>query len=76
MEHQHDTRQHGKKLLVLIAALIGWGIAVLWSWNTFAVELLSQPTMEFRHALALELFVLSVASVFPITQRFLDGQAS
>jgi len=69
MEHPHDTKRHGKTILMALAIVIGGGIALHWGWNTFAVELLSQQAMKFKHALALELLLLSVATVFPLTWR-------
>jgi hypothetical protein len=41
-------------------ALLG-GVAVLWSWNTVAADLLGAPVIAFRHALALLLLVVTLA---------------
>lgn len=66
----HDHRHLGRTLALMFMLLTGGGIAILWGWNTFAVEILSQQAMQFRHALALELFVLSVAGACSIAWRF------
>jgi hypothetical protein len=66
----HDHRHLGRTLALMFILLTVGGIAILWGWNTFAVEILSQRTMQFRHALALELFVLSVAGACSIAWRF------
>lgn len=69
MRHPHNAKRHGRTILLTLVVLFGGGIALLWGWNTFAVELLSQPAMKFKHALALELLLLCVAAAFPLTWR-------
>jgi len=67
--HHHDYKHLGRTLALALTILTGSCIAILWGWNTFAVEILSQQTMKFKHALALELFVLSVAGACSIAWR-------
>lgn len=74
MEIDHSHKKHGKTLALAIAALLGGGIALLWGWNTFAVEILSQQEMRFKHALALELLVLSVAVMIPMAWRLFGSR--
>jgi len=69
MKNQIDYKRHGRAFLMGIAILTGVSIALLWGWNTFAVDMLSQQAMRFKHALALTLLLLSVAGVFPIAWR-------
>ena len=47
-----QSKRHGKNLGIALFALLVWAIAGLWSWNTFAVELLGLSEMAYRHALA------------------------
>jgi hypothetical protein len=75
MEIDHSHRKHGKTLVLAMAVLFGGSIALLWGWNTFAVEVLSQQEIEFRHALALELLVLSIAGVIPIAWRLVGNRS-
>lgn len=64
---QHSKR-HGRTLVIGLLAILVWGIAALWSWNTFAVELLDLPEMAYRHALALGILVLSVGGLLTLPQ--------
>lgn len=55
---------HAGRLGSLVVTLLALGTvatALQWGWNTVAADLLAQPPMHFRHALALELTILSVA---------------
>ena len=58
-----ETKRHGRTLGIAFVAMLLWGVAALWSWNTFAVELLGLPEMAYRHALALGIFALSVGGL-------------
>ncbi|WP_171052557.1 hypothetical protein [Ruegeria sediminis] len=55
-----QSKRHGRTLVIGLLAVFVWGIAALWSWNTFAVELLGLPEMAYRHVLALGILGLSV----------------
>lgn len=74
MSNSHDYGLHGRKLLIGIAVLAVSSIGLMWGWNTFAVDLLSQQRMEFRHALALEFFLLAVAATVPLTWRVFSAR--
>lgn len=65
--HRSERRWHGAATVILL--LLGVAIALHWGWNGFAVELLSQEAMTFKHALALEVSLLAVASLFPLAWR-------
>ncbi|WP_299616367.1 hypothetical protein [uncultured Tateyamaria sp.] len=58
-----ESKRHGRTLGIALVAILLWGVAALWSWNTFAVELLGLPEMAYRHALALGTLVLSVGGL-------------
>ncbi len=49
----------------VVFTLAGLGLAttaLLWGWNTFAVEMLAKPSMQFKHALALEILLAALAA--------------
>ena len=76
MTTHHLKSGHRRKAILWIGLLFASSIAVLWGWNTFAVELLAQEPMRFKHALALQFLVLSVASALPLIRAlFRPGQA-
>jgi hypothetical protein len=53
--------EHGRKGMRLARALsfvLLAAVAVLWSWNTVAVDLFAAPSMTYRHALALLLLAM------------------
>lgn len=49
------------------------GIVIHWGWNTFAVEILGASPLQFKHSIALELLVLAVASLFPLSWRLVGA---
>lgn len=54
---------HGRTVIMSLIAILFGGVAILWSWNTIAVDLFSQPAMEFRNAVAVELLLIAVGSL-------------
>jgi len=58
-----QSKRHGKIFGIALFALVVWSIAALWSWNSFAAELLGLPEMAYRHALALGILVLSAGGL-------------
>jgi hypothetical protein len=65
-----ETKGHGRTIIMsLIAVFIG-AIAILWSWNTIAVDMFAQPEMEFRHAIAVELLIIAAGSLFSLSNLF------
>jgi hypothetical protein len=74
MKIDHSHKKHGKSLALAIAGLLGGSIALLWGWNTFAVEILSQQEMRLKHALALELLILSLAAMIPMAWRLFGNR--
>ena len=74
MKHHHVHGGRARALLITLLALGLAATALLWGWNTFAVELLAQPAMHLRHALALELTVLSVAGTASLAGRLVAAR--
>jgi len=72
MTHEHQ-RGRGKAIAIAIGVFLLAGIVIHWGWNTFAVEILSASPLQFKHSIALELLVLAVASLFPLTWRLLGA---
>ncbi len=72
-----ETDNKGYKMTIAILVAIGVlfvsGVLILWSWNTFAVDLFQAPKMQFRHALAIELLAASIAAIFGLTLRLSSG---
>ena len=57
-EHRRIGRRAAHRVgLGLLACVV-----VLWSWNAVAADLLGAPAMAFRHALALLLLVMTLAT--------------
>lgn len=54
------ARSYGKPIAIALLAFVVCTIAILWSWNTIAVDLFSMPEMNFKHAVAAELLIFSV----------------
>lgn len=81
VQHKHDKRR-ARSVASALAILGLMGTALLWGWNTFAVDVLALPAIRFRHALALEVFLISVACTVPLARRLIvpsaprtDGQS-
>jgi len=65
-------RSKWRSVLILIVALLGFSIVVLFSWNSFAPDLFLLPTMMFKQAFGFVTFVFccslligSATGVFP-----------
>lgn len=67
------SRRYGTAIVVTLAGLTAGAAVILWSWNTFAVELFAGPVIRFRHAVALEFGFLVVASAIALLARALHG---
>lgn len=64
-----SPRRTGAILLAALAALAAGGVALLWAWNTVAVELFAAPAIGFRHAFAAELAVAILAAIAATAAR-------
>lgn len=63
-DHRNSRlRRAARAVLAIAGVLFAGAVVLLWSWNGFAVEILQAPALHFRHALALELLLLSAAAV-------------
>ena len=71
MTPNDDAPRHSRMLAILLAGLGLAGIGLMWGWNTFAVDLMGQKAMHYRHAVALELLVFAVAAVFALAGRLM-----
>lgn len=65
-EAPRSFRGHGRNAIYLLFAPVVGGIAILWSWNTVAVDLFSQPRMEFRHAIAVVFLIVALGALFAL----------
>lgn len=69
MKDHSSYKRHARTFAAALAILTLMTTALLWGWNTFATEVLALPSIKFKHALALELFLVVVASTIPIAWR-------
>lgn len=65
----HDYKGHGRTLAFVVLGIAVGGIAILWSWNTLAVELFHQPEMAWRHAIAAVLLILTTGALLGLAGR-------
>ena len=65
-----ENKGHGRMIVLSLIAVIFGAIAILWGWNTVAIDLLGQPKMEFRHAIAVELMLIAVGSLVGLPSLF------
>lgn len=76
MTEGHRTRRSrrlGKAIFFAMGILIGGALLILWSWNTLATGLFKIPNIQFKHALALELFLLAVYLIPSTASQLLAG---
>lgn len=52
-----------------VALLLGAAVALLWAWNTIAVDLLGGQRAQFRHALAAEMVLIAVFATWAFIAR-------
>ena len=72
----HEHGGHGRAIVYALVALLVGGIVILWSWNTVATDLLGHPEMEYRHALAIELLIISAGALLglpTLLRRFTEN---
>jgi len=66
---KHSLRRWGHAVLAAALLLFAGAAVLLWSWNGFAAEILAAPALRFRHALALELLLLTAAAMPALAVR-------
>ena len=62
-------RRFGAIAAGVVAAFAAGGAAIVWVWNTIAVEFFTAPAVGFRHALAAEVAVAIVGALFAAVAR-------
>ncbi len=65
----HTNRRHGMIVIWSFVFLLCSSVAVLWAWNTLAVDLFFLPQMQFKHGFALMLTVFVVLAAGSVTRR-------
>jgi hypothetical protein len=65
-----ENKGHGRTIVMSLIAIVFGGIAILWSWNTVAVDLFGQPEMALRHAIAVELLLIASGSLIDLPSLF------
>lgn len=66
----HPIGSKGHRAFMLVIALLFASIAILWGWNTLAVDLFQAPAAKYKHALALTLLCCALFSLFHIIRSF------
>lgn len=61
MKNNHEFARHGKTIVTTLALFFTASIAFHWGWNTFAVEILEQTRITFKHAFGLQALLFSLA---------------
>jgi hypothetical protein len=50
---------------------LGASVALLWGWNTLAVDLFQAPKAQFRHVLAAVAMLIAVAATWATITRLI-----
>jgi len=71
IEHTDTSRLHyiGKRVVFALIMILVCTIGLQWSWNAVASELFTMPSMQFKHALGLEILTGVVFFIFCATVR-------
>lgn len=59
----------GTTALTIGTILLVGAVTLLWAWNTVATDLFSLPTLQYKHAVAAELFVVTITATVVATRR-------
>jgi hypothetical protein len=65
-----ENKGHGRTIVMSLIAIVLGGVAILWSWNTLAVDLFHLPEMTFRHAVAAVLLLVAAGSLISLPSLF------
>ena len=63
------SKRQGRTILFAAGIVTGLALLLLWSWNTLAVDLFKMPTAQFKHAFALEVFLLAAFVMYHTARR-------
>ena len=74
MNLQPEHVRRGRRLLLVPVVLLMGGIVITWAWNTLAADLLAQPGIRLRHAIAVELLLAVAVTVVVATRRLLGSR--
>lgn len=66
----------GTAALTIGAILLVGAVALLWAWNTLATDLLGLQALQYKHAIAAELFVVTLTATVVATRRCFRGRES
>lgn len=66
----HEGR--GQTILKSLVILTLSSIAVLWAWNTLAVDLFALPEMQFKHGFAVMVSMIAMFATLLVFKRALD----
>jgi len=65
-----ESKGHGRTIVMSLIAVLCGGVAILWSWNTVAVDMFAHPEMEFRHAFAVEVALIAAGLLLGLPRLF------
>ena len=71
----HELHSHyrlGRATVVTVVVCLLGAVALMWAWNSVAVDLFHGPTLRFTHALAIEVGLAILVVVPAITFRFVS----
>jgi len=67
---KHENQGHGRTIVMSLIAIVFGGVAILWLWNTVAVDLFALPVMDFSHAIAVELLIVAAGALLGLPSLF------
>lgn len=59
---------------IIVSVFLIGSIALLWSWNTLAVDLFQLPKAQFKHAVAFALLITGAFALRLFVVRFSEGR--
>lgn len=74
--HLTNQKGHGNALFLSITVLMLSSIAILWAWNTLAVDLFALPQMQFKHGFAVMLTLLATYATLVVFKRAFEKPES
>ncbi len=73
MKNHHEFARHGRTVVAVLALFFAASAALHWGWNAFAVEIMEQTRMTFKHAVGLQALLFSLALTGLASRRALTG---